>query len=122
MKQLQKRLSNSKILILVIILIFPLFAIAINNQKCKRKKKKHKIVKTDSLPTARIIYHDNPRTKEDSLRMETAIEKENIAFMLFYKSRLQPEQKTIDSMYQSGYRVDSTEFSKAYYNYAKEKK
>lgn len=114
--QLKKLLKNN-------LLLISIFFLMISNSCFRFKKSKKALItnqKIDTLPQIKGIYHYNPISYEDSLNNAIFELKIKIAFMHFYKTRTQLTKNEIDSIYNSGYRVDDSIYYDTSLKYGKE--
>ena len=92
-----------------------------SNTACKVKtpiKKTIPVVK--EIDRGAIIHGQKPRSYADSITLSILEKKEYIAYFLALKTRTQPNQEFVDSLYNLGFVPDITEFSELRKKYALE--
>ncbi len=118
-------LKNSSIFGACLMLIF---LICFNNNsysKCGKKKHNKNKVKVLKIDTSNSynpfpIYHDLGTTKQDSIRLSIASGKEDMRSYMLLKYNRVYDFHFIDSLYNSGYRIDTLEYYQLYLNHSKE--
>jgi hypothetical protein len=93
--------------------------------KCCKKKHKKKKVKVSEIDTSNSyspfpIYHDLGPTKEDSTRLSIASGKEDMRSYMFLKYNKEYDFHYIDSLYNTGYRIDTLEYYQLHLKRSKE--
>ena len=106
----------SRIIIHIFLIIFVCIHFNSYSKNCKKNQKMNKIIFSNSDSSNSFspfpIYHDLGISKEDSMKMKAIAYKQDLSYYLYLKTRNNPTQEFIDSLFETGYKIDLEEYLK----------
>ena len=98
--------------------ILLIFLVCFNNNtysKCCKKKHKKKNAMVSKIDSSNSyspfpIYHDLGMSKEDSIKKSNMEYKQDLSYYIFLKNKKNPTQEYIDSLFNTGYKIDLDEY------------